>query len=383
MSNILNILSEDAFISKIDETNSYLKAICKKMGIGHTPSSWKEIQDIVRSGKAQDVFSVGDQLISNRNGIPIVWDIIGFNHDSPVASGLNASMTLLMHNPITYKTFCEPEAMYHPFDINGLQPGTYEVKLPDENGKTYHFKMNYSLSYDGQLVYNGTSFLDNPGLGKIYSYSDSMTDYIQETIQLFESGITPNDGTLEPLNNAKRIAYGSNVYHTSSLSRYLNEYMSDYQKRYGLYSRENSTEYLGEDSALRFGFDEDFLSVLGKVQKFSKEYPTSGSKDNACINCSEDFFFPLSIDEVFGKEYSGEAIVYPFFQEYSDFSSAANDADSNRVRTRRNGKPCKWWLRSQDSDDPSQVHIVTETGEIGSARANDPDVGVLVACCIV
>lgn len=67
--------------------------------------SWAAVQQIVRSGKASEVFNVGDQLVCKRNGEQLVWDIIGIDHDTPVDETKTHSLTLQLHNCFNDMTF--------------------------------------------------------------------------------------------------------------------------------------------------------------------------------------------------------------------------------------------------------------------------------------
>lgn len=62
------------------------------------PTSWAQVQDIVRAGLADKFFSIGDQLICQRNNVNIVWDVIGIDHDTPADPQFTHSMTLQLHD---------------------------------------------------------------------------------------------------------------------------------------------------------------------------------------------------------------------------------------------------------------------------------------------
>lgn len=61
-------------------------------------NSWADVQKIVRAGKASEMFSIGDQLVCNRNGEQLVWDIIGIDHDTPTDETKTHSLTLQLHD---------------------------------------------------------------------------------------------------------------------------------------------------------------------------------------------------------------------------------------------------------------------------------------------
>ena len=76
-------------------------------------TSWEDVQKAVRSGIASKIFSIGDQLTCQRNGIDLVWDIIGIDHDTPADPQYSHSLTLQLHDCFTEAMqFDAPEAMY-------------------------------------------------------------------------------------------------------------------------------------------------------------------------------------------------------------------------------------------------------------------------------
>lgn len=65
-------------------------------------NSWSVVQQLVRLGIAPKVFNIGDQLVCNHETYgTLVWDIIGIDHDIPVNSEYQHSLTLQLHNCIS------------------------------------------------------------------------------------------------------------------------------------------------------------------------------------------------------------------------------------------------------------------------------------------
>lgn len=108
MSNVLNLLSEATYIEKMDMQNALLKAIATNGG-SNVPvklNSWSVVQQMVRLGIADKVFSIGDQLVCNHETYgTLVWDIIGIDHDTPVNSEYTHSLTIQLHDCIGAATF--------------------------------------------------------------------------------------------------------------------------------------------------------------------------------------------------------------------------------------------------------------------------------------
>lgn len=105
MSNVLNLLSESTFAEKMDMHNALLKAIVQQNG-GSTDtdlgiSSWAVVQQLVRLGIAPKVFNVGDQLVCEHATYgTLVWDILGFDLDTPEDTAYEHSMTIGLHDQL-------------------------------------------------------------------------------------------------------------------------------------------------------------------------------------------------------------------------------------------------------------------------------------------
>ncbi len=127
MSNVLNLLSESTFAEKMDMQNALLKALVQQNGGGAEDTdigvnSWSVVQQLVRLGIASKVFSVGDQLVCNHETYgTLVWDILGFDLDTPLDGVNTHSMTIGLHN-------CLPTT---------FQFDAAETNNPDTNRKSY------------------------------------------------------------------------------------------------------------------------------------------------------------------------------------------------------------------------------------------------------
>ncbi len=74
-------------------------------------TSWKAVQEIVRAGKAAEVFSIGDQIECQHSTYgTLLWDVIGIDHDTPADSQYTHSLTLQLHDALPEKLlFDAPE----------------------------------------------------------------------------------------------------------------------------------------------------------------------------------------------------------------------------------------------------------------------------------
>lgn len=125
MSNQFGFLSDDTFAEKMDTMNQFLAAIATGQGGSLKPTSWSDVQALVRKGLASKVFAVGDQLTCQRGSTTLVWDIIGFDIDTPADKQFTHSMTLQLHEVFDFVQFNAPAAMYYAEEE--LAAGTYHV----------------------------------------------------------------------------------------------------------------------------------------------------------------------------------------------------------------------------------------------------------------
>ena len=79
----------------------------------YTPDSWQDVQDIVRAGMGHKIFQVGDQFLAEFDGTPVVWDVIGIDHDKPTDPRFTHSLTIQSHDCLLNAQFSAPQALYY------------------------------------------------------------------------------------------------------------------------------------------------------------------------------------------------------------------------------------------------------------------------------
>ncbi len=72
-------------------------------------SSWSSVQHIVRAGLHHQVFQIGDQFVATFDGQPVVWDVIGIDHDKPTDPRFTHSLTIQSHDCLLGAQFDAPE----------------------------------------------------------------------------------------------------------------------------------------------------------------------------------------------------------------------------------------------------------------------------------
>lgn len=127
--------------------------------------------------------------------------------------------------------------------------------------------------------------------------------------------------------------------------------------------------------------DADFLAVIGKTAKVTCR---NNVTDGGGSDTTRDKFFLLSRRELFmGDEVSSvkEGEPYPYYSDYSDYTSPNTGADSNRVKY-KNGSPQWQWQRTPYSGNSGGVRLVDADGFLGNSYAHNTT-GVAPACNVI
>lgn len=360
----------DAASSKLTATNvqGALDELSQKLYAvaGMTELTWANVQKLVRSGMAPNVFSVGDQLICNHTKFgELVWDIIDFDHDVPTDTSQTHSMSLQLHNPVESIMFDAAEAFYYA--ENGLAAGTYYTTLPagyeeaNGGGKSYYFTLPSSIPAGGQLRF-GWAFNKNAADAKIVPYADQYTR--QETYISVTEG---TEGTELAFSNFIRPArFGSNHWRTSSVRQWLN---SDAAANSWWEPQSNFDRPTPDVSKPGFlnGMDADFLEVIGTVTKRTvKNNEIGGGYEDL----TEKIFLP-SRSEVFGGNtldgitYTEEGAPYAYYDVgRSSLTKPGIGADTNRIHYKASGTATSFWLRSGTPHSSMSVSSVQPNGGI-------------------
>jgi len=91
------------------ETTNSLLALIARNTIDLPVTSWQQVQHIVRAGLHHQVFQIGDQFVATFDGQPVVWDVIGIDHDKPTDPRFTHSLTIQSHDCLLTAQFDAPE----------------------------------------------------------------------------------------------------------------------------------------------------------------------------------------------------------------------------------------------------------------------------------
>jgi len=304
-------------------------------------------------GIASKIFTIGDQLLANYNGSPVVWDVIGIDHDIPTDTRFTHSLTIQAHDILRSGRISGPEAMYNA--VSELAAGTH-------------------IFTTNSLQYTFTSTKAVPAGGVIYIKTRS--EYVPLTLTIYASdrktvieddiAVTATSGTdtITPINDHVRMRYGNNNYSISALRQWLNSESATFTwQPLGLYDMPSSYETAGFINLL----DADLQAVIGAVDK----QVARATYDGGGQDTFSDKVFLLSRKEIFGDNegvVTGE-VVYPFW-----------DGSSNADRIK--GSPSSWWLRSPYVSYTSHARFVLTSGVLGNTNAYNSN-GLAPACVII
>ncbi len=388
MINQFGFVSEETFSEKMDTQNRFLAALVTAQGGALKPTSWAEIQALVRAGLHKNVFAIGDQLVCQKGSSNITWDIIGIDHDTPTDSQFTHSMTLQLHDCLpSAMLFDALEALYYA--ENGLVAGTYNFTIQSGydtaygGGKTYQFTLENDVPAGGQLTF-GWSNNTQAANAKVSSYANSTSTTAIEQVTVIEGSAGTNlgttDGNSTNVNHIHRIRYGSNNYGESAIRQFLNSNVV----AGSVWTPQTKYDRPPSWNASMAGFmkdiDSDFLAVIGKTRKVTALNTVTDGGGSVTL---DDKFFLLSRSEVYGSLENDidEGSPYPYYSNYSDLSAAGTGGDSNRIKY-RSGTAQTWWLRSPYSASGFYVRTVYTSGIVYYLNANH-DYGVAPACNII
>ena len=392
MSNIFNFVSEETFSEKMDTQNQFLAAIATAQGGSLKPTAWSDVQAIVRAGLASKVFAIGDQLVCEKNGSQLVWDIIGIDHDTPADPQFKHSMTLQLHDCFgTTVQFDAPEAFYYCEEE--LPAGTYYFIIDptydaaNNDLSSYQFTLTQAVPAGGQLTFPWGSNAKASTI-KVSSFQSATSTTAIEQVSVTEGTTGTNFGTLTAagdfehnLNSIHRVRYGSNNYGEGAMRQFLGAKGAAGTFWTPQTKFDRPPTWLASLAGWMNGMDEDFLSVLGKTHiVVSRNTVCDGGGSDEF----DDTFFLLSRREAYaGDEVASviEGEPYPYYSDYSDLSAAGTGNDTNRIKY-RNGSAQYWWLRSPNAGGGYGVRNVDTAGslDIGGAYGSH---GVAPACNII
>lgn len=390
MSNQFGFVSEETYAEKMDTLNQFMAALVTAQGGSLKPTSWSDVQAMVRAGLHSRVFAIGDQLTCKKGTDTLVWDIIGIDHDTPADPQFKHSLTLQLHD--CYKNtmqFDAREAFYYA--ETEMPAGTYHFKLAAHSwyaadvGKSFQFTLTKAVPAGGQIVFvqGYDKTLVN---GTVQTFESSTSTTVIETATMTVgtggTGLGDLDNTVhDNMNSCQRALLGSNNYKESAIRQWLDSDKAAGSVWTPQTKFDRPPSWVSNTAGWTSDIDSDFLAVLGKTHiVVSRNTVCDGGGSDEM----DDTFFFLSRREVYmGNEVASvvEGEPYPYYSDYSDLSAPGTGADSNRIKY-RNGAAQYWWNRSPYAGDGIYVRGVYATGAMSRNFASYSG-GVAPACNII
>jgi hypothetical protein len=323
-----------------------------------TITSWADVQRITREGRASAYFPVGTQFEATWNGISVVWDVIGINHDKPTDPTYTRSLTIQANKLLGTGRISGPEAMYNA--VSELPAGTY---IFTTNSLQYTFTSTQAVPAGG-VIYIKTRSEYVPLTLTIYAAD--RTTIVEDNIAVTATTGTDN---LSPINDHVRMRYGNNNYEISAIRQWLNSDSAAFAwQPLGLYDMPSSYSTQGFLNIL----DPDLKAVIGAVDKQVAKATYDGGGQTLF---SDKVFLLSRVEMGLGTEgvTTGEAVY--------DFWNGRTNAD--RIKTNLSNSVGIWWLRSPYVSFTYLTRVVLTSGALDFNGAYGGAISLAPACVIV
>ena len=382
-------VSEETFSEKMDTQNRFLAALVTAQGGALKPTSWAEIQALVRAGLHKNVFAIGDQLVCSKGEGTLTWDIIGIDHDTPSDSQFTHSLTLQTHDCLANSiVFDAPEALYYA--ENGLAAGTYNFTIQGSytpigsTSKTFQFTLTDDVPVGGQLTFTWT-YNTQASNAKITSFVSATSTETIEQVSVTEgnsgTSLGTTDGNSTNLNFIEKSRFGSNHYANSALRQYLNSSAAAGSVWTPQTVFDRPPTWASSTAGFMSDIDSDFLAVVGTTSKVTCLNTVA---DGGGSITTTDKFFLLSRSEVYGGNENGavnEGDPYAYYKDYSDLSEAGIGNDTNRIKY-RNQSATSWLIRTPLSSGAGNIRTINTSGASNSTGSYSSS-ALCPACVII
>ena len=296
--------------------------------------TWRQIQTLVRNGKIQDWFEIGDQITvtytdpNTNTEYDCPFDVVSFDDVYDENGNQHNGMWLQCHYAMPLGVqFSNYQAFYYA--ENGLPAGTYHITWGNSwgsnvvNGESYQFTLTQDVPAGGQLSGFYGAPDQAPSNWKVYSWASNTAVNPIETVNVSQGTGGTSLGTISSstktatLNAMQSMAYGYNRWNESAIEQFLNKTgdnwwipKSNFDRRPDQY---NKKAFLG-------GFPSEFLAVLNPIK-----VQTSANTliDGGVTDITYDKFFLPSLEQIYVvPQASGvEGAYWPYWKQRTGASS--------------------------------------------------------------
>ena len=378
---------------------------------GQVFDNWGAIREVVRQGRAQDYFNIGDQLeVSWVNGgstYKLPFDIVSF--DPVIKEGETdpvPGLWLESHYAMDPVQFDASEAIYVT-DV-ALPAGTYNFTIGTNwgthcvAGTVYQFTTTKEIPAGGQIMvgknndwYAWGAPDQDPANWRVHTFaSNAATTPLESNLALTEGSGGTALGSIASdvkysengVNNLQRAGYGYNRWSMSAMRQYLNseEAAGGWWLPKNPFDR--APQQLASLAGFLSGFGKDFLDAIGKV-KVTTALNTVSDTDIGSSEDTYDKFFLASLEQeyIVPQAAGVEGAYWPYWKDRlgTDTPQAQYSTDPRHIRYGYDAKTSAQYcrLRSAYRGYANNTWYVSTSGYVGNYLATSAHRGC-PACVI-
>ena len=371
---------------QFDLMNENLSKLVTAISSNNDITTWKGIQNVVRSGIAEEVFPVGTLLSARHSKYGNVWfEVVAHNlYESAASKALN-TMTLMCVTALDNVQYDAREAFFtfsKEWTGGNTDPGKRYFTLPKTIGSWE--AGYYAINITQKTIPKGA---------QLVILGDSTTPLKKCTVELYESATSASplgtcswveDGSYQisaigDVNDWDRVAYGSDNYKESAIRQLLNSTAEAGSVWTPQTKFDRAPSWASTHDGFARGFEEEFLAAIGKVFVPCAANNTYESPDSTTMVGEKytviDKFYLASQREIFGTSsdiVADDSSIFPYYE-------GATNVD--RIKYRE-GAAVHWGLRSPTSWDDFNVRYVSSDGSVSSNGAMH-SIGIAPLCTIV
>ena len=305
-----------------------------------------EIHQIVRSGEAANVFSIGDQIMLNWNdgttNYVLPFDIVHFG-DVELQDGETVpGMFIQSHYAMQGVQFDASEAIY--VAASALPAGTYHFSIGTSwgthcvAGTSYQFTTTVEIPEGGQIMVGRNNEYwtwgapdQAPSSWRVHTFaSNAATTPLESNLTLTEGTDGTDLGSLAStvkysasgINNLQRAGYGYNRWGHSANRQYYNSAAAVNAWWAPQNPFDRAPQQLSTVRGFMAGFDEAFLNIIKPVKVVTALNTVSDSDIGASETTYDTFFLPSLEQEYIVPQASGvEGEYWEYWKQRLGLSS--------------------------------------------------------------
>lgn len=326
--------------SILDElhTQNLLLNVIAGSGI-ETATSLAEISRIVKAGKADKVFNIGDQII-----VPWTDKAANKTYDCPLnvvdfitatlMSGETVPAMLLQWNYATpFGVQFDGKEAFHVVPSGGYSANsTFHFEIPTAWSSSgtgdFQFTINVDLAEGAQFVFR-TNIADNGALNAVIDvYADGKSTTVIDTCTITSGSSGTDLGELKlagdtALNAIQCTVYGYNRWKQSGIRQWLNSAAAPDAWWASQNPYDRAPSELATKHGFMSGFSDEFLSILQpiKVSTAMNTVSTAKGDTDDLEDTYDTFFLPSLVEMHINPQKAGEGDIFDYWLRASQQSS--------------------------------------------------------------